>query len=115
MDHNFLVIMRALKKDPSLRKTSHGICYNLEYWYRFSIQDNAALAKEHTHAFIKDAFTHIYGKYLPFPIEGDADDACKLHHKTLNKWDNSKYGKARLELLDKMIEYAELIEEQNAS
>lgn len=96
--------LKGLQQDPELRKETWGICYNLKYWYQHissrSITDRAKTERE-CNEFLVEVFTHIYGEYLPFPIEGDS----KLHHKSTNKWDNSKYGKARKELLDKMVDY----------
>lgn len=97
--HSVLIRLRD-SEEPGLkdRKKTHGICELLKFY----MQDN-----ERCNDFIRSAFTHIYGSYVPFPIEGE----CRDYHKNMDKWNPStKHGKARLELLDKMIAFAEEME-----
>lgn len=94
--HSVLIYLRD-SKDPGLkdRKSTHGICELL----RFYVQN-----KDSCNEFLKAAFISIYEKYEPFPIEGDS----KTYHKNREKWNpKTNHGKARLELLDKMIAFAE--------
>lgn len=94
--HSVLIRLRDSKESGlSDRKKTHGICELLKFY----IQDN-----ERCNDFIRSAFIHIYGSYVAFPIEGDA----RGYHKNLDKWNaRDKHGKARLELLDKLISYSE--------
>lgn len=88
-------------KEQSLkdRKCTHGICSLL----RFYVQND-----ERCNEFLKAAFIHIYGEYKPFPIEGDASG----FHKNRDKFSpNTNHGKARMELLDKLIAFARASDE----
>ncbi|QOE32710.1 hypothetical protein CPT_Muenster_544 [Klebsiella phage Muenster] len=97
--HSVLIRLRDSKEyGLSDRKKTHGICELL----RFYVRDN-----ERCNDFIKAAFIHIYGAYQPFPIEGDS----RGYHKNLDKWNpRTQHGKTRLELLDKLITFADMTE-----
>lgn len=98
--------LKVLRNNPEIRHVNDGICSNLSRVYNPKNEPDKQLKQQQ---FLRAAFTHIYGKnYAVFPIEKGYTE----YYLNKDKWDSStEYGKARLELLDKMIYVAEQIEE----
>lgn len=83
------------KKEPTFARVRFGICYNLS----FRLGNERLVQK-----FMKDALTHINGKWEPYPVEGEQ----RKYELLLNKYDpKNNFGKKRLALLDSLIQYCE--------
>jgi len=79
----------------TISKPNHGICINL----MFKLDCTDCISE-----FTNQAFTQIYGNEDSYPIEGNS--LGYIQNK--DKWNpDTEYGKKRLELLDKLIEFAE--------
>lgn len=84
-------------KAGTIPKPNHGICVNL----MLTLDCTDCISE-----FADTAFEQIYGSSVSYPIEGTS--LSYIQNK--DKWNpDTEYGKKRLELLDKLIEFAEKI------
>lgn len=96
---NYARILEALQdlKAGNIEDSSKGICFNLAW--KVDVR-GCYMADE----FIEKCFTNIFGKHVSSPVEGDIISYLNNQHK----WDKeTDMGLRRLDLLDKMIAYAE--------
>lgn len=99
---NYKAVLEALleMKAGKITEADVGICSNLIGLLGLNSHNSPSLGSE----FLTQSLTHIYGKKLDYPIEGDF---C-AYIVNVFKWDkNTEFGLRRWELLDKMIAYAE--------
>lgn len=91
--------LKFIRDNPQSRHKNYGICANLTMAYNPKNDPDKQLEQQ---KFIRAAFTTIYGNnYSIYPIEKGYTE----YYLNTDKWDSStEYGKARLELLDKMID-----------
>lgn len=96
---NYSRILEALLelKAGIIEDKSKGICFNLNW----KLGDLPAVDYS---SFIHNSFVEIFGEYLSSPVEGDIIG----YLENTRKWDKeTDMGLRRLDLLDKMIAYAE--------
>lgn len=96
---NYARILEALQdlKAGNIEDRSKGICFNMNW----KLGDLPVLDYS---GFIHNSFVDIFGQYIPSPVEGDIIG----YLENTRKWDKeTDMGLRRLDLLDKMIAYAE--------
>lgn len=96
---NYARILEALLelKAGEIEDRSKGICFNMQW----KLGD---LKVWEYSGFIHECFVEIFGEYNPSPVEGDIIGYLENNRK----WDKeTDMGLRRLDLLDKMIAYAE--------
>lgn len=108
---NTKVIKQVLEmiKNPNTRRQYHGIWHNLKFYYEFYADVTPEQSNIDVSHFMFDCLSTIYGEYIPYPLESKLENPRREHYKIEKKWKmDTEYGKARYDLLLKMIGYCDL-------